>query len=53
MKQGNKKTPKTMDVLYASSMRDLIQKVNSLGIQKDDIVQVVQTDREFFLLYYK
>ena len=55
MKQESKKetkAKKTMDVLYASSMRDLVQKVNSIGIQKEDIVQVVTTDREFFLLYY-
>ena len=60
MKQESKKAAdvkkevkKTMDALYASSMRDLVQKANSIGIQKEDIVQIVPTDREFFLLYYK
>jgi hypothetical protein len=42
-----------MDALYASSMRDLVQQANSRDIQKEDIVQVVPTEREFFLLYYK
>jgi hypothetical protein len=53
MKQENKKEQKTLDVLYASSMRDLVQQANSRGIQKEDIVQVVPTEREFFLIYYK
>ena len=60
MKQESKKATdvkkdvnKTMDALYASSMRDLVQQANSRGIQKEDIVQVVPTEREFFLLYYK
>lgn len=55
MEQDNKKKKvlKTMDALYASSMRDLVQQVNSRKIQKEDIVQVVPTDREIFLLYYK
>ena len=39
--------------LQASSMRDLVNKVNSLGIKKDDIVQLVPHDDALFLLYYK
>ena len=53
MKQENKKTPKTLDALYTSSIRDLVLRVNSIGIQKEDIVKIIKTEREFFLLYYK
>ena len=49
MKQDNKKS---LEVLHTSSMRDLVLKANSIGIRKEDIVQVVPAAEGFFLLYY-
>lgn len=47
------KKNKTMDVLQAYSLRDLIQEVNKASIQKEDIVKVFENDNGYFLLYYK
>lgn len=49
-KEGSKKK---MAVLQAHSLRDMIQEVNEAFIQKEDIVQVLEGDNGYFLLYYK
>lgn len=49
MEQDNNKH---LDVLHTVSMRDLVVRANSIGIKKEDIVQVVQAAEGFFLLYY-
>ena len=48
MKQDNKK----MTALFAENSRAMVDKVNSLGIQKEDIVQVLPSNEGFVLLYY-
>lgn len=48
MKQDNKK----MTALFAENSRAIVDKVNSLGIQKDDIVQILPNGEGFILLYY-
>ena len=49
MKQDNNRK---MDALQAFSLRDLVNKVNSKGIQKEDIVQIASGENGFTLLYY-
>jgi hypothetical protein len=46
---------KKLDVLQSDSMRSLVGNINSMGIQKEDIVTIIQDARtdEFTLLYYK
>lgn len=44
---------KQLDTIHTGSLRELVSQVNSLGIQKDDIAQVISNDDGFFLLYYK
>lgn len=46
---------KKLDVLQSDSMRSLVGNINSMGIQKEDIVTIIQDVRtdEFTLLYYK
>ena len=42
-----------MAALHSQSLRDLMQQVNDLGIQKEDIVTILDRDGNLFLLYYK
>lgn len=44
---------KVLDALQVSSVRELTNRVNELGIQKEDIVQILSDENGFFLLYYK
>lgn len=49
-------TKEEMDVLYASSLRDLVRLVNASKepIAKEDIVSIQKDDDGiFFLIYYK
>ena len=53
MEQDNvKQVEKHLDVLHVVNMRDLVLRANSMGIQKNDIVQIVPATEGFFLLYY-
>lgn len=44
---------KELAVIQSSSLRELVERVNSLGIQREDLVTVFEKDETFFLLYYK
>jgi len=46
------KETKKMEVLHSNTLRGITDAVNSKGIQREDIVQVVSTDDGFILLYY-
>jgi len=55
-----KKIKTKMDYLQAHSLRDLILKVNSQNIDnpgspilKEDIVEIIESEGTFILLYYK
>jgi len=48
-----KEETQRMAALSSMTLRNLISKVNELGIQKEDIVKVVKEGESFFLLYYK
>lgn len=50
MEQDNKKK---MAALFAGNSRAIVDKVNSLSIQKEDIVQILPSNEGFVLLYYK
>ena len=41
----------TLDVIGADTMRHLIDKAVSLGIHKEDVVQIVPADGMFFMVY--
>ena len=45
---------KRIEVFQTDSIRDMVNTINSKGIQKDDIVTILTEDRthEFILLYY-
>lgn len=49
----NDKGEKKLTALQAHSLRDLVQAVNDMGIQKEDIVKILDKDEGYFLLYYK
>ena len=42
-----------MEVIQASSLRELVEKVNDKGVMKEDIVDFVKDEENFFLLYYR
>ena len=44
---------KKMAALHASNLRGIVESVNTYGIKKEDIVQVISGDNGFMLLYYK
>lgn len=44
---------KTLTAISSMTLRNLINKVNELGVQKEDIVRIVKENETFFLLYYK
>lgn len=44
---------KMFTAIQARSLRSLVDQANALGLTKDNVVQVVQNDEGFFLLYYK
>ena len=43
---------KKMIALFAENTRAIVEKANSLGLQKEDIVQVLPSNEGFVLLYY-
>ena len=47
------KEDKHLVVLQAHSLRDLVQAINDIGIQKEDIVTILDKEEGYFLLYYK
>ena len=49
MKQDNKKK---MTALFAENTRAIVDKANSLGIQKENIVQILPNNEGYVLLYY-
>jgi hypothetical protein len=50
MQQDNNKK---MDALYSNTLRGIMEQVNSKGLQKEAIVQVLSAGSDFILLYYK
>jgi len=44
---------KVMDAIQAMSLRNLVSQINALGLQKEDVLQVLSNEEGFFLLYYK
>lgn len=41
-----------MKVLYASTIRDIVDEANSLKIKRTDIVAFFKEKDQFFLIYY-
>ena len=46
-------TPKEMHASNFSSIRRLVDTVNTQGIQREDIVSIVNREDGIFLIYYK
>lgn len=46
---------KTLHSLEVNSVRGLLKEINSLGLQKDDILSIIPDEKEhcFRVLYYK
>lgn len=42
-----------MKALYSMSLRELIEKANKNGIQRDDVVDIIKEDNTFILVYFK
>lgn len=42
---------KQLKVLISSNSRELLKQFNSLNISKEDVVQIVVKDSEFYLFY--
>lgn len=47
------KLDKRLYALQSSSVREIVESVNSIGIKKEDVLSVLERDDTFFLLYYK
>lgn len=47
----DKKIKKYLDAIYKPSIRELLETANSLGINKDDIVSILDKDGQFFLIF--
>ena len=50
MKQDN---IKKVEALHSNTSRGVAELINSKGIQKEDILQVIPIEEGFGLLYYK
>lgn len=44
---------KKMRIITGSISREIAQKANELGIQKEDIVSLIVKEGQFILFYYK
>lgn len=42
-----------VDLIVASSMRELIQEINSEGLTKEEIIQVIKDSPNWYLLYQR
>lgn len=42
---------KQLKVLISSNSRELLKQFNSLNISKEDVIQIVVKDSEFYLFY--
>jgi hypothetical protein len=42
-----------LDSLFGETVREVINKANSIGLQKEDIVQIFEVNSQVYLLYYK
>lgn len=49
MEQDNKKVA---DCLVCRTLREVVDNINTKGIQKEDIVQIVTNNGSYALLYY-
>lgn len=52
MSKENTNTKK-MEVLHINTLRGIPEVVNSRGIKREDIVQIIPNNEGFVLLYYK
>lgn len=43
---------KIMKAIALLGIRGLVEEVNALGIEKEDIVSLIQDKGQYFLLYY-
>ena len=44
---------KKMEAIHSTTLRGIMEAANSKGIQKEDIVQVLESGDGYVLLYYK
>ena len=44
---------KIMLVIVAKNMREIVNKANKLGIQREDIVSILPENDQFVLTYYR
>ncbi len=44
---------KELCILHTDSLRELVERVNSEGIQREDVLKLYEQGGTFFLLYYK
>ena len=44
---------KQLQCLMVHSLRELVEQINSLGIQKEDVLYTDKDERGFFCLYYE
>ena len=49
----DKKENSYLSVLQARSLREIVEKVNTLQIKKDDVLNIITLEDSFYLLYYK
>jgi len=52
--EGKATNKRQAEVFQSESIRDIVSTINEKGVQKDDIVSVLQDARtnEFILIYY-
>ena len=44
---------RTLQGLQSASIRGIVDEANRMGLQKEDILQILTSNGEYFLLYYK
>ena len=42
-----------IDVIVASSMRELVQEINSEGLTREEIIQIIKDSPNWYLLYQR
>lgn len=49
---GEEKKVRLMYAIYAPTIRGIVEQANELGIQKEDIVSILENEGQYVLTYY-
>lgn len=49
---GEEKKVKLMYAIYAPTIRGIVEQANEIGIQREDIVSLLENEGQYVLVYY-